>query len=243
MKYIKTYTLLFCVCLLAGCNDEEARFYAQKLKQVLVTYQGQVNNKIVAEKQAYRQLAEISARVKEEDTIETLHIERNERSRKIAEALLKDTSVLTTSEIRASLQTYATLDFEQTRNLLEQESAAISQYLQALESLEVDAKKIKLLGIQLNDLGERKGKLKHLKQLADFIEKADVEYDKLTCVDLARELACLQTKLAGISDAAAQSPIKEQIKKLTEKINRRKTAQPRRCPTDQELGKISCPAN
>ena len=217
--------------------------YAKKLKQVLASYQEQVNHKIVVEKQAYRQLAEISARAKEEDALETLSIERNERSRKIAEALLKDSAVLPNSEIRASLQSYATLDFDQTLRVLEQESTSISQYLQALESLEVDAKKIKVLGIHLDDLGEKKGKLKRLKQLADFVEKADVEYDKLVCVDLAHERACLQIKLAATTDATAQGPIKEQIKNLTEKITRRKTAQPRRCPTDQELSKISCPAN
>jgi hypothetical protein len=243
MKNIRLYILLVCLLAFTGCNDEEARIYAQKLKQVLGSYQEQVNNKLVAEKRAYRQLAAISARVREEDIIETLYIERNERSRKIAEGLLKDSTFLSVSQIRGLLQSYAAIDFEQTRSLLEQESAAISQYLQDLESLEVDAKKIKALGILLDDLGEGKSKLRHLKQLADFVEKADVENDKLVCADLTRERVCLQKKLGPPASATEQAAIKEQIKKLDEKIERRKRTEPRRCPADQELNRITCPSN
>jgi hypothetical protein len=243
MKNIRIYILLVFSLAFTGCNDDDARLYAQKLKQVLGSYQEQVNNKIAAEKRAYRQLAVISARTNDEDIIETLNIERNERSRKIAEGLLKDSSALTTSEIRVLLQDYAALDFEQTRNLLERESASVSQYLYAMESLEVDAKKIRALGILLNDLGEDKGKLRRLKQLADFVEKADVEYDKLVCADLARERACLQKNLRASAGETEQASIKEQIKKLDEKIERRKRAEPRRCPADQELNQITCPSN
>jgi hypothetical protein len=242
MKKVKLLILLASLAVLSGCNDEDARLYAQKLKQVLTAYQVQLNDKIAAEKRAYRQLAAISARVGEEDIIETLHIEREERARRIAEGLLKDPGPLMRSEIHAKLQDYAALDFNQTRDLLERESAAVSQYLQDLESLEVDTKKVKALGESLDDLGKEKGRLRRLKQLADFVEKVDVEYDKLVCVDLVRELACLKKKLDATTDATQKAALKEQIAQLEERIKLRKDAQPRRCPADDELNKIDCPS-
>src|SRR5678809_605675 len=90
--------------LLTGC-DEEAQQYAKELKQVLSSYQEQVERKNNAEQAAYRSLASYCAHAQEEDLFLKLQLERNERVRTLADEYVKgQRSAPTNSELRALLK-------------------------------------------------------------------------------------------------------------------------------------------
>jgi hypothetical protein len=221
--------------LSAGCRGEDrtARQYAQKLNVVLRSYQDQVNRKIAAEQEAYQRLAAAYAHDRDVDVRENLELERAERSQRVADALLKrgSSDPISPSELKNLLQGYGAYDFDQTRALLDREVAAETQYLAALESMEVETQKIQALSQALDDLAKPKSRAQQFKDLAAFADQVNQEFDKLVCADLAEEIKRLQGKLEAVK-ALPDSPdktqqigiLEEQIKRLQERRKQMKCA-------------------
>jgi len=244
MKRLGTVSFLLCLLFLAGCEDKAAETYADKLKSVLQSYQEQIEKKVQAEEESYRNFSSIYGHARTQDTIETLYLERLERANAISDKLLsknRDGGDLSLSEIQAALKEYASYDFEQTRTMFEQESATQSQYLADLESLDVETANIQALIKSLDDLAKPKGRVQRLKDLSAFAQNVDLEYQKLSCADLAKQKKCLEAEKAQEEkrfppDKGKIANLSNQIKRLDGEITERDKAH--KCP---DLSIIECP--
>jgi len=226
MRTFTLWILLAGLPLLAGCRgeDKSAQDYAKKLSVVLASYQDQVNQKIKAEQDAYKQLAATYARARDQDAVETLYLERSERSRKIADQLVQrgPNEPVTLSEIREMLRDYGNQDFELTRPMLEQEAAARAQYLANLEDLQLEAGKIQALTEALNELAKPKSRAQQFKDLTKFAETVNSEFNRRVCEDLAAQISSLETKAAAEADPNKKKLIQAQIDQLKDQRKRRK---------------------
>jgi hypothetical protein len=241
MKRSMMTLLIVSLLFIAGCNrDKDAQDYANKLSIVLKSYQGQVNNKIKAEQDSYQSLATYYARAQEENVIETLYLERSERSLSLADEVatrrFSKTAPITLSELQDRLRDYSSIDFQQARTTFEDEMDVSSKYLANLEDLAIEAKNIQELTQSLDDLAKPKGQRQQLKELATFAQHIDEEFEKMLCEDLAKEKKCLNKQLNSETDEARKKMLEAKIKLLDEKITER--LQANKCP---DLSSIKCP--
>lgn len=186
---------------LTGCDDQDARDYANELVGVLKTYQVEINKKIVAEKKSYKHLAGTYAYAKDVELITGLNTERLRRADSLTDALIGGEK-LTPSDMHKLLLDYANHDFEATRELLERESDGQAEYLASLESLNLQAENIAQLTKALEAMGKPKGSLKKLKELKAAAEEFKSKFDDLQCEELAEEIACLKDQIAAITKSS-----------------------------------------
>lgn len=209
---------------LTGCDDQDARDYANELVGVLKTYQVEINKKIVAEKKSYKDLAGTYAYAKDVELMTGLNTERLSRADSLTDALIGGEK-LTPSDMHKLLLDYANHDFEATRDMLERESDGQAEYLASLESLNLQADNIAQLTKALEALGKPKGSLKKLKELRTAAEEFKTKFDDLQCEELAEEIACLKDQIAAITKSspvlsdqqnAQKEKLEAQLKPLVE---------------------------
>jgi protein involved in sex pheromone biosynthesis len=223
--------------LLTGC-DEEAQQYAKELKQVLGSYQEQVERKNNAEQAAYRSLTSYYAHAQEEDLFFKLQLERNERVRKLADEYVKgQRSAPTNTELRALLKDFGNFDFEETRKGLEDESDVNTRYLANLESLQLETEKMESLSKALDSLSKPKRPLTQLKEFVAFATQVDKEFQKLGCEDVAREINCLEKQKAKEKDTAKKELIQAEIDKRQSRLTQLKASGS--CPAN--VDSLTCP--
>ncbi len=230
MKKLIITTIAFALLVLTGCDDKDARDYAKDLVGVLKSYQVEVNKKITAEKKSYKNLAGTYAYAKQVDLLSRLRTERLSRADSLTDSLIADEKI-TPSDMHKLVLDYANLDFESTRQALEQESDAQAEYLASLESLELQAQNIAQLTKALEALAKPKGNIKKLKELGASAKELKSKFDELQCEELAEEIACLKAQQTAIDARTDLSPdqkkgkkqkIEEQIKPLVELSNEQK---------------------
>src|SRR5215510_4706316 len=96
---------------LTGCDDQDARDYANELVGVLKTYQIEVNKKIAAEKKSYKDLAGTYAFAKQVDLNSRLATERLARANSLTDALIANENI-TPSELHKLVLDHANLEFD-----------------------------------------------------------------------------------------------------------------------------------
>src|SRR3977135_2273782 len=155
MRRILISLLIIGVACLSACGDQEAREYAAKMIPVLDSYQEQLSQKIKAEHDPYQELADTYDQARKADI--TIHLagERESRSEELGETIANSNKP-SFLQITAPLQEYATLDFETTKSLLQEELDARSKYLSDLESIEIDLQKVKALKNALQEMAKSK---------------------------------------------------------------------------------------
>ena len=210
---IRILILLCSLLLLAGCDkDRAAQQYAEKLAEVLKSYQEQVGQKINAETEANNALAAVYAHARTEDLWESLWLERRERAKRIINDLAKPgAQSITTFNIQALLRDYAYHDFERTKELLGEEASAQKRFLTGLAELEFEQKKIEALIEELSDLAKPKGRLQQMGDFAKFANAVDSQLHKLFCNDLTKQIEELK-----------KQPQTDEIKNLVAKLEQRK---------------------
>lgn len=218
--------LIACICLFfIACDDRDAQNYAKELMGVLDSYQFQVNQKVKAERNSYKELAAIYAKGSSRVVESGLTQERRERSRRLATDMIRLEHPPTSSEILASLKEYGEQDFDSTRKLMELEADAQAQFLGDIEALEFDVETIASLKESLKDLAKPKGRLKQLRDVSTFATEAKTEFDKLICQDLTGEITSLQKQVAEWEKEVNKNKHKiESFRKLIAKLNEQKTA-------------------
>lgn len=216
-------TLMLCsLTLLSGCDDKDARDYAHELAGVLKSYQAEVNQKIKVEQASYKDLASTYAYARQVDVLTTLQNDRLRRAGNLTDALIsgdtKDAKI-TPSAIHRLVADYARQDFEATRKMLEEESDGQAEYLASLESLELQAQSLESLTKALEELAKPKSDIKKIKELGKAAREFKDRLDSLGCEELARQIACLNAKLAGLSVPTEKDRVKAEIDRLTEEMN------------------------
>jgi hypothetical protein len=234
MKKILTSLLIVVVFGLSGCGDKEAREYAAKLIPVLDSYQEQLSQKIKAEQESYKELAQAFEEARKADISVRLEFERTTRSEDLGEEIGGADESPTLLEILTPLQEYALADFEATQGLLQEELNARSKYLTGLESLEIELQKIKLLKEALQELSKSKSDFRKFKSATEFLLKTDEGINKLLCVDLKKQLDQLGADKAELKKELDQlntdlkedelgkdekEEIEEQIKGVQKRMN------------------------
>jgi hypothetical protein len=223
MKKVIITAVVLSLLVLTGCDDENARNYANELVGVLKSYQTEVNKKIAAEKRSYKDLAGTYAYAKQVDLLTRLRTERFSRADSLTDDLIGGRT-LSPSDIHKLLLDHANLEFEATRQALMQESDGQAEYLASLESLELQAQNIAQLTKALEALAKPKSDLKKLRELAVAAKEIKTKFDALECAELAEEIACLRAQQATIEAAdlspeqkkATKQKLEDQIKSLTE---------------------------
>jgi hypothetical protein len=233
MKKLLTAILLCAFAALSGCDDKDARDYANELAGVLKTYQSEVNRKIGAERASYKDLASTYAYARQVDLYTTLQNERLRRSGELADALLQGEKALSPSDIQALVADYARHDFDATRETLEQESDGQAEYLASLESLELQADGIENLSKALQELGKPKSDIKQLKELASAAKQFKEKFDALECEDLARQINCLKEQLKK-TPPNKQEKVQAEIDRLSDQMK------DKGCSADL-LNSVKCP--
>src|SRR5689334_17806975 len=246
MRRLGTVLMLLVSLIGTGCDDKTARDYANKLVAVLNSYQEQVNQKIKAEQNSYKNLSTTYARAQQEDLLLSLELKRQELTEQFTDKGLVEKKPITLFQIHQRLQTYANGDFEATRKMLEQESGIESQILVNLDSLEFESSNIEALSKALQDLGKPKGNVKQLKDLAAFAKAAKDEFDKDVCTDLAQQSKCLEatianltTKKASETDPVKKKNLSDQLDAATDQKN--KIDERRKTKSCAEAANVECP--
>jgi hypothetical protein len=241
MKRLITAITILALLGLSGCDDKDARDYANELVGVLKTYQVEVNKKIGAEKKSYKELAGTYAYARRVEMLSRLSNERLAGADTLADALLADGN-LTPSEMHKLVQDHARVEFDATREALTQESDGQAEYLASLEALDLQAQNIAKLTKALEALAKPKGDIKKLKELAGSVKEFKSKFDELECQQLAEEIACLKeeqskidkrTDLTDEQKKVKKDKLEVQIKALTDLNTEQK------CKTD--LSKVQCP--
>src|SRR5690349_20322395 len=114
MKKLIAVVILCSSLVLSGCDDKDAQEYAKTLIGVLDSYQEQVDKKVTAEKDSYKELAAVYAAARERNIEGTLEKERVERSEKLATDMIMADHLPRNTEILTSLHAYAAQDFTST---------------------------------------------------------------------------------------------------------------------------------
>lgn len=220
MKKLIIFALITGVLSLSGCDNEDARKYANELSGVLKTYQVEVNKKIAAEQKSYKDLAANYAYAREVELLTTLGNERLKRSEAVGEDLLAEEK-LTTADVHSLVAEYAHLEFESTRKMFEQESDGQAEYLASLESLELQSQNIATLRKALEAMAKPKGKIKQLKELGASAKEFKAKFDELQCEELAEQIACLKKQIEAIKKRDDLSPVEKQdeTEELQNEIN------------------------
>ena len=223
MRRILISLLIIGVACLSACGDQEAREYAAKMIPVLDSYQEQLSQKIKAEQDSYQELADTYDQARKADI--TIHLagERESRSEELGETIANSNKP-SFLQITAPLQEYATLDFETTKSLLQEELDARSKYLSDLESIEIDLQKVKALKNALQEMAKSKGGFKSFKEAANFLLKADEGVNSLLCTDLKKQLDLLNKAKAAATGDEVKKKIDGKIQRVTERMATKKCA-------------------
>jgi len=202
MKKIIVIFIVIFSFLFNGCSDRDAQNYAKELVGVLKSYKVEINKKIKAEQNSYKDLAGTYAYAKQMNVQLGLQTERLRRAGELTDNLLKEKteSEITASDMSNLILDYANTDFEGTRQILERESTEQSEYLTGLESLELQSQNIDALIKVLDDLSKPDSNLKKLKDLAAFAQDFKTKMNELDCEEMQRKIACLKEKLKTLED-------------------------------------------
>ena len=217
---------------LAGCDDKDAREYAKELSGVVKSYQSELNKKIKAEKDSYKDLSGTYAYAQQVSLSADLDGERERRKDELTDSLLHGDAKVTPADIHAMLINYAEHDFDATRQMLERESDGQAEYLASLQSLELQSQSLEALSKALEELAKPKSNVKQLKELAGAAQEFRSKLAELECDDFARQIACLkkqkealEKKAAALDDADEKELIKKrgllgEAKALQDEIDR-----------------------
>jgi hypothetical protein len=216
MKRLIGMILICTLFLLTGCDDKDAREYANRLIDVLDSYQEEVDKKVSAEKDSYKELANAYDAARRRNIDETLEDERVERARKMAASMIDASHPPRDSEILESLRTYGDVDFGTTKDFLQVESDNQVQFLGDIEALEFESSTIDDLRASLKELAKPKGHLKSIRDAAVFAEDAKKEFDMLTCQDLSTEIKAIDSRLQAITAELVE--LNKDFKKNKDKI-------------------------
>jgi hypothetical protein len=195
MKKLIAIIILCSSFALSGCDDKDAQEYAKTLITVLDSYQEQVDKKVTAEKESYKELAAVYERARERNIEGMLEEERVERSEKLATDMVTADHLPRSTEILASLHSYAAQDFTSTKDFLQVEADAQAQFLGDIEALEFESENLDNLRLALKTLSKPKDRLKRLRDAAVFAQDTKKEFDKLVCQDLDAGIKAQETKL------------------------------------------------
>lgn len=231
MKKLGAILLLCGAIPLGGCDDKDAQQYAQQLISVLDSYQEQIDRKVAAEKDSYKELAQVYERARQRNIEQTLEDERVERSEKLATGMAAADHLPRNTEILEGLRAYAEQDFASTRDFLQIETDAQAQFLGDIEALEFESETIDDLRASLKVLAKPKGHLKRIRDAAVFAQDTKKEFDQLICKDLngalesqkatleelRAEITDLLKELKVLNDAAAKD--QEKIKAIKEDVD------------------------
>ena len=210
MKRLKITLLVLISLSMPACKDEEAREYAARLIPVLDSYQEQLSQKIKAEQESYKELADNFESARKNAVIKDLAKEQVVRSEELGEEIAVAKNAPTLSAIIGPVLKYGNLDFETTRSLFQEALGARSRYLTELESLEIDLQKIKLLKASLEELAKSKKDFQQLKEASAFLNDTHAAMEKLDCGDLKKEVDELEKEI-GVLDKEITAFDKELI--------------------------------
>ncbi len=211
--------------LSVGCkSDKDAREYAEKLIEVLRVYQQQVNEKVKAEQDTYEQLALIYAQAERVRVVESLTAERLERSGRLADEWWLGETPVTTSAVNDALNDYAAYDLEVSRDTLLRELDAHRNYLEGIEALEVEMKRIQSLTKALQELAKPKSREDQVKELAQFAEDVNKAYQQIVCAELEKELETLNSSKTG-AEAEEVERLDRQLEEIQQRIDAKKCSE------------------
>ncbi|MCU1265568.1 MAG: hypothetical protein JWM21_1886 [Acidobacteria bacterium] len=205
MKKTLLLISILSLCLLNGCDDKNARDYANELVGVLKSYQTEVNKKIADEQKSYKDLAGTYAYAKQVDLLSNLRTERLRLADALADKLQQEDSKVTPSDIHKLVADYAQADFAATRQLFEQESDGQAEYLASLEALELQSKNLTALSKALQELGKPKSNIKQLKELGEAAKEFKKKFDELECGGIAEQIGCLKVRQKVIAESTSLS--------------------------------------
>jgi hypothetical protein len=226
VKRLLPVATLAAFALTTGCSDKEARDYAALLVTVVERYQAQIGRKVAAERKSYKDLAGVFAQAQTDDMIDSLLLDRTERSQAVAAQLVN--GEIAPSRIPDLLRAYAAHDFDQTRQIFQREMDAGAHYLAGLEDLNAEAEKIETLHKLLQGLADGKGLATRSKDLTAFAQATAAQYSSDICKDLLHQIdVATQLKserVAIVKDLESKEAIarKKPDEKAADSIKRRK---------------------
>jgi len=232
---MKRFASIVFVCasmVFTACDDKDARQYSQQLISVLDSYQQQVDEKITAEKNSYKELATAYENARQRNIEQSLETERVERAEALATKISIADRAPRSSEILESLRSYGEHDFTISKDFLQIEADAQAQFLGDIEGLEFDSENIDDLRAALKELAKEKGKLKRIRDATRFVGEVKTHLDKLTCQDVDTELGSVNARLKAVGDELTElrkqsQANKEKIKVKEgerDELNKRKSA-------------------
>jgi uncharacterized protein YicC (UPF0701 family) len=202
--------------LLSGCEQKEAREYAQRLANALKSYKVEINKKIEAEQEAGKMQAAVYSYTQRTDALLSLENDRFRRASVLAESLIAG-GKLTPVGIQGLLAEYAKLDFDTTRAIFEKDADDQAAFLTGIENLELQAQNIDALIGALEDLARPGSDIAQLKDAAAFAVKFKQKLDELRCEDLASEIKCLELKAAAAT-GVEKTRIQGEIDRLKQRM-------------------------
>lgn len=181
--------------------DEDALRMAREARQILSSYERELEKRIGLETTAYTRQAQVMAQAHREQLLSNLEQERLERARTVALDLIENRRPVT--RWREPLRDYAKADYTVQRELLLHGLEGDGQMFARLQALQVDKQKIAALGRALEALTEKTSTVDQLRQLATFASDTKTAFDLRACEALAAQLKEAQAAVAAAGTNAA----------------------------------------
>ncbi|MEO8126553.1 MAG: hypothetical protein ABI822_05630 [Bryobacteraceae bacterium] len=191
--------------LLASCGDTVVEQYANSLREVLRQYSTQLDARIKADQQMYRDLAQNFSVEAEREVYETLSLERNQQAARMTELLIEGKAVL--SDVPEMQRRTNVIEFDRTREYFETELAGVERYTPGIQDLQVDLKKLSALSKALDDLAREPGLQAQLGDLVDFGKAFQSEHELQTCKDVERRSAIAKDSLQDLAAEKKLNPL------------------------------------
>jgi hypothetical protein len=179
--------LVLCLLLapaVSGCDDE-ARQFAIRTAEILQQRSAELTRKIAAERKAYNAVAAIANQVQRDLIESSLNNERTARS--IALAADYDEGRKPVSRWQADLAEYAQMDYRLNRDLLAADFGAGAEFMQKVQSLEIEQAKVDALAKLLAALAKKPSLAEDLQAIGAFAEDTKTEFDNKVCAALAKD--------------------------------------------------------
>jgi len=179
---------LFLCLLLApvvSACDEKAQQFAVRTAEILQQRSAELTRKIAAERKAYQDVAAIANQTHRDLIESSLNNERTARS--IALAADYDESRKPPSRWQTDLADYGQMNYRLNRDLLAADLGAGAEYMQKLQTLEIEQAKIDALAMLLEALAKKPSLAEDLAAIGAFAEDTKREFDKKVCDALAKD--------------------------------------------------------
>jgi hypothetical protein len=173
--------------------------YIVATRQLLADYQTALGGQIKTVKAGYTAIGRTAELGRRDEIATGLMNERNQRSEILADDFIHGAKPVW--HWKEYLLDYAAQDFQANRELLELESADGTRFLGGLQNLDAEFSKVQALDNILAGLNEKQNLVDHLKEVGQFAQQTQTDFDTLVCAGLKKDLTAKQASEKTIAQA------------------------------------------